>query len=294
MTMTEAGRDPATSTGLEIAIVGMAGRFPGARNVVEFWHNLRDGVESLTVFTDEELTARGVAPALLRQPGYVKSGRIVDGFDRFDAAFFGISPREAELIDPQQRLFLECAWEALEDAGYDPDRVPRRVSVYAGARMNGYLFNVYSNPAIANTAGDLQIQVANDKDYLATRVSYKLNLGGASVTVQTACSTALVAIHFAAQALLSGECDMALAGGVGVRVPELGYLYAEGDVNSPDGHIRAFDANAKGTVFGSGLGIVVLKRLEDALADGDNVRAVIKGSAITNDGALKVGFTAPG
>jgi phthiocerol/phenolphthiocerol synthesis type-I polyketide synthase E len=294
MTMTEAGHDPATRTGLEIAIVGMAGRFPGARNVVEFWHNLRDGVESLTVFTDEELTARGVAPALLRQPGYVKSGRVVDGFDRFDAAFFGISPREAELIDPQQRLFLECAWEALEDAGYDPDRVPRRVSVYAGARMNGYLFNVYSNPAIANTVGDLQIQVANDKDYLATRVSYKLNLGGASVTVQTACSTALVAIHFAAQALLSGECDMALAGGVGVRVPELGYLYAEGDVNSPDGHIRAFDANAKGTVFGSGLGIVVLKRLEDALAAGDNVRAVVKGSAITNDGALKVGFTAPG
>ena len=292
--MTQPGRETETRTGLEIAIVGMAGRFPGARTVLEFWRNLRDGVESLTVFSDEELTARGVAPALLRQPGYVKSGRVVDGFDRFDAAFFGVSPREAELIDPQQRLFLECAWEALEDAGYDPDRVPRRVGVYAGARMNGYLANVYSNPAIVSTVGDLQIQVANDKDYLATRVSYKLNLGGPSLTVQTACSTALVAIHLATQALLSGECDMALAGGVGVRVPELGYLYAEGDVNSPDGHVRAFDAGARGTVFGSGLGIVVLKRLEDALAAGDNVRAVVKGSAITNDGALKVGFTAPG
>jgi acyl transferase domain-containing protein len=294
--MTEPGYEPetATSTGLEIAIVGMAGRFPGARNVLEFWRNLRDGVESLTVFTDEELTARGVAPALLSQPGYVKSGRVIDGFDRFDAAFFGVSPREAELIDPQQRLFLECAWEALEDAGYDPDRVPRRVGVYAGSRMNGYLFNVYSNPAIVGTVGDLQIQVANDKDYLATRVSYKLNLGGPSLTVQTACSTALVAIHLAAQALFSGECDMALAGGVGVRVPELGYLFAEGDVNSPDGHVRSFDAGARGTVFGSGLGIVVLKRLEDALAAGDNIRAVVKGSAITNDGALKVGFTAPG
>jgi acyl transferase domain-containing protein len=294
--MTEPGYEPetATGTGLEIAIVGMAGRFPGARNVLELWRNLRDGVESLTVFTDEELTARGVLPALLSQPGYVKSGRVVDGFDRFDAAFFGVSPREAELIDPQQRLFLECAWEALEDAGYDPDRVPRRVGVYAGSRMNGYLFNVYSNPAIVGTAGDLQIQVANDKDYLATRVSYKLNLGGPSLTVQTACSTALVAIHLASQALLSGECDMALAGGVGVRIPELGYLYTEGDVNSPDGHVRAFDAQARGTVFGSGLGVVVLKRLEEALAAGDNVRAVVKGSAISNDGALKVGFTAPG
>ena len=292
--MTVAGHAPETRTGLEVAIVGMAGRFAGARNVREFWHNLRDGVESLTIFSDEELIARGVSPSLLRLPQYVKSGRVVDGFDRFDAAFFGVSPREAELIDPQQRLFLECAWEALEDAGYDPDRLPRRTAVYAGARMNGYLANVYSSPGIVQTVGDLQIQVANDKDYLATRVSYKLDLGGPSVTVQTACSTALVAIHLASQALLGGECDVALAGGVGVRIPEQGYLYVDGDVNSPDGHIRAFDAQAKGTMFGSGLGAVVLKRLEDALAAGDNVRAVVKGSAISNDGALKVGFTAPG
>jgi len=289
-----AAREPGEGSGLEVAIVGMAGRFPGARDVEELWRNLCDGVESITTFTDEELLARGANAALIRLPQYVKTGRVVAGHDRFDAAFFAINPREAELIDPQQRLFLECAWEALEDAGYDPERAPRRVGVYAGARMNGYLGNVYSNAEIVSTVGDLQIQVANDKDYLATRVSYKLNLGGPSVTVQTACSTALVAIHLAAQALLSGECDMALAGGVGIRIPELGYLYTDGDVNSPDGHVRAFDAKARGTVFGSGLGIVVLKRLEDALADGDTIRAVVKGSAITNDGALKVGFTAPG
>ena len=292
--MTEAGRQPETRTGMEVAIIGMAGRFPGARNVDEFWRNLRDGVESMTTFSDEELIARGADPALLRSPQYVKAGRVMEGFDRFDAAFFGVSPREAELIDPQQRLFLECAWEALEDAGYDPERLPRRVGVFGGARMNGYLANVYSNPGLVATVGDLQVQVANDKDYLATRVSYKLNLGGPSVTVQTACSTALVAIHMACQALVAGECDLTLAGGVGIRIPEMGYLYTDGDVNSPDGHVRAFDAKAQGTMFGSGMGIVVLKRLEDALADGDEIRAVVRGSAVTNDGSQKVGFTAPG
>jgi acyl transferase domain-containing protein len=279
---------------MEIAIVGMAGQFPGAAGIEDFWRNLRDGVESLTDLEDEELIARGANPALIAQPQYVKRARVMAGYDRFDAAFFAVSPREAELIDPQQRKFLECAWQALEDAGYDPDRAPRRVGVFAGARMNGYMANVYTNAGIAATVGDLQIQIANDKDYLATRVSYKLDLGGPSVTVQTACSTALVAIHLAGQALLSGECDMALAGGVGVRVPEIGYLYAEGDVNSPDGRVRAFDAGAQGTMFGSGMGVVVLKRLEDALADGDHVRALVKGSAVTNDGSQKVGFTAPG
>ncbi|MGH9361373.1 MAG: beta-ketoacyl synthase N-terminal-like domain-containing protein, partial [Thermoanaerobaculia bacterium] len=281
-------------TGLEVAIIGMAGRFPGAKDVAQFWRNLRDGVESITWFSDQELEASGADPALLRSPHYVKAGRVMEGYDHFDAAFFGVSPREAEIIDPQQRVFLACAWEAFEDAGYDPERAPRRVGVFGGARMNGYLGNVYSNPGLVGTVGDLQLQVANDKDYLATRVSYKLNLGGPSVTVQTACSTALVAIHLASQALLTGECDLALAGGVGIRIPEVGYLYVDGDVNSPDGHIRAFDARAQGTVFGSGMGIVVLKRLADALADGDAVRAVVRGSAVTNDGAQKVGFTAPG
>jgi phthiocerol/phenolphthiocerol synthesis type-I polyketide synthase E len=288
------GQEPERSTGMEVAIIGMAGRFPGARNVEEFWRNLRDGVESLTLLTDEELIARGANPSVIRQPHYVKAAFEIADHDRFDAAFFGISPREAEVIEPQQRLFLECAWEALEDAGYDPERLPRRVGTYAGSRFNGYLVNVYSNPQIASSVSDLQIQIANDKDYLATRISYKLNLGGPSLTVQSACSTALVAIHLASQALLNGECDLALAGGVGVRVPETGYPWVEGEVNTPDGHVRAFDAKANGTIFGSGLGIVVLKRLEDALADGDAIRAVLLGSAITNDGSLKVGFTAPG
>ena len=287
-------RESGNASGMEVAIVGMVGRFPGAQNVEELWRNLRDGVESATHFTEEELIARGADPGLVRLPQYVKAAFELAGHDRFDAAFFGINPREAELIDPQQRLFLECAWEALEDAGYDPERLSQRVGVFAGARLGSYLGNVYSNPGIVATTGDLQIQVANDKDYLATRVSYKLNLGGPSLTVQTACSTALVALHLASQALLNGECDLALAGGVAVRIPELGYPFVEGDVNSPDGHVRAFDAKARGTVFGSGIGIVVLKRLADALADGDTIRAVVLGSAVTNDGARKVGFTAPG
>jgi phthiocerol/phenolphthiocerol synthesis type-I polyketide synthase E len=287
-------REPSALTGMEVAIIGMVGRFPGAGDVEEFWRNLRDGVDSLTPLDDAELLAAGADPALLRLPGYVKAARLMAGHDLFDAGFFGFSPREAELIDPQQRVFLECAWEALEDAGYDPEQVSRRTGVYAGSRMGGYLRNLYSSPAVLASASDLQIQVANDKDYLATRVSYKLNLGGPSVTVQTACSTALVALHFGCGALLAGECDLALAGGVGIRIPETGYPYVPGDVNSPDGRVRAFDARAQGTMFGSGMGIVVLKRLADAMADGDAIRAVVKGSAVSNDGSRKVGFTAPG
>ncbi|MGH9360465.1 MAG: type I polyketide synthase, partial [Thermoanaerobaculia bacterium] len=289
--MSEAETHPG-GNGLEIAIVGMSGRFPGAGNVAEFWRNLRDGVESLTVLGDEEIAR--VPAELRRLPGYVRVARTIPDVDQFEAAFFGFSPREAEILDPQHRLFLECCWSALEDAGYDPERHQGAVGVYAGSRMSSYLMNVYSNPALVRAIGDLQVQVANDKDYLATRISYKLDLGGPSVTVQTACSTALVAVHLACQALLSGECDMALAGGVAVRIPERGYFSTEADVNSPDGHVRAFDAKAGGTVFGSGLGAVVLKRLADALADGDTVHAVIKGSAVTNDGSQKVGFTAPG
>jgi phthiocerol/phenolphthiocerol synthesis type-I polyketide synthase E len=281
-------------TGMEVAIIGMVGRFPGAADVEQFWRNLCDGVDSLTPLSEAEIIAGGVDPAQVRMPGYVKWARPMVGHDMFDAGFFGLNPREAEIIDPQHRVFLECAWEALEDAGYDVDRLSRRVGVYGGARMNGYLRNVFSSPAVLASTSDLQIQVANDKDFLATRVSYKLNLGGPSVSVQTACSTALVAVHFACGALLAGECDMALAGAVGVRVPENGYPYVPGDVNSPDGRVRAFDAKAQGTMFSSGMGIVVLKRLEDALADGDRIRAVIKGTAVSNDGARKVGFTAPG
>jgi phthiocerol/phenolphthiocerol synthesis type-I polyketide synthase E len=281
-------------TGLEIAIIGMAGRFPGAGDVEEFWRNLRDGVESLTVFTREELKRAGVSPELIRSPRFVPVARLVPDFDLFDAAFFGVSPREAEIIDPQQRMFLECCWTALEDAGQDPERCGGAVGVFAGARLSTYIMNVYSNPANIRSIGDIPIQVANDKDYLATRISYKLNLGGPSLTVQTACSTALVAVHLGCQALLSGECDMALAGAVAVRLSDHGYVSTDGDPNSPDGHVRTFDARAGGTVFGNGLGVVVLKRLADALADGDCIRAVIRGSAVTNDGSQKVGFTAPG
>ncbi|NJO80634.1 MAG: SDR family NAD(P)-dependent oxidoreductase [Cyanobacteria bacterium RM1_2_2] len=280
------------TNGLEIAIIGMAGRFPGASTLAEFWQNLQQGVESIQVFSEDELQAQGVDPALLQSPQYVKAGAALAGIDQFDAEFFGFSPKEAEILDPQQRLFLECAWEALENAGYDAEQYDGAIGVYAGAAINSYLLNLYRHPTIAADVGRYQLFLASDKDFLTTRVSYKLNLTGPSVDVQTACSTSLVAVHIACQSLLSGECDMALAGGVALS-QQAGYLYQEGGIYSPDGHCRAFDANARGTVAGSGLGIVVLKLLEDALQDGDCIQAVIKGSAVNNDGAQKVSYTAP-
>ncbi|MEM9087122.1 MAG: beta-ketoacyl synthase N-terminal-like domain-containing protein [Cyanobacteria bacterium P01_F01_bin.53] len=279
-------------SGLEVAVVGMAGRFPGARSVDEFWQNLQQSVESITPLEDEQLLAQGVSEEMLADPNYVKVGGVVEDADLFDAAFFGFSPREAEILDPQQRLFLETAVEALETAGYDPERYPGSIGVYGGAGMNGYLLNLYSSRAIRKSVSPYELFVSNDKDFLTTRVSYKLNLKGPSVDVQTACSSSLVAVHMAAQSLLSGECDMAIAGGVAIS-KQLGYKVQEGSIYSPDGHCRAFDAAAAGTVSGNGVGIVVLKRLEDALADGDTIDAVIKGSAINNDGALKVSYTAP-
>jgi amino acid adenylation domain-containing protein/non-ribosomal peptide synthase protein (TIGR01720 family) len=282
--------------GEDIAIVGMAGRFPGAKNVAEFWRNLRDGVESISFFTDEELYASGLDGAMLSHPNYVRAAGVLDDIELFAAPFFGINPREAEVLDPQHRLFLECAWEALEDAGYNAETYEGRIGVYAGAGMNTYLlYNLYSNREVIRAVGDFQAMIGNDKDFLPTRVSYKLNLRGPSVSVQTACSTSLVAVGLACQSLQTFQSDMVLAGGVSVRVPRnAGYIYQKGGIMSPDGHCRAFDANAEGTVVGSGVGIVVLKRLEDALADGDTVHAVIRGSAINNDGAMKVGYTAPG
>ena len=278
-----------------VAIIGIACRFPGAKNVDEFWQNLRDGVESISFFSDEELAAEGISPALLSDPNYVKAGAVLEGVKLFDADFFGYFPREAEAMDPQQRLFLECAWTALEAAGYTTENCESQIGVYAGSRVNAYLLNnLYPSGERFGLRNRIQPLALGDDDYLATRVSYKLNLWGPSLKVQAACSTSLVAIHLACQALLNGECDMALAGGVALRIPEkTGYLYQEGDVVSPDGHCRSFDARAQGTVFGSGVGIVVLKRLRDALKDRDNIDAVIKGSAINNDGALKIGFTAP-
>lgn len=278
----------------EIAIIGIAGRFPGAKDVSEFWQNLQNSTESISFFTDRELEESGVDSALLNNPNYVKANGALEQVDLFDASFFGYSPKEAEIMDPQHRIFLECASEALENAAYRADTYQGLVGVYAGANINTYLFNIYSQENLLASVTNFQIMIANDKDYLPTRTSYKLNLKGPSINVNTACSTSLVAVHMACQSLLSGECDIVLAGGVSVGVPQkIGYLYQEGGIHSPDGHCRAFDAKAQGTVDSNGVGIVVLKRLADALADGDCIHAVIKGSAINNDGSLKVGYTAP-
>lgn len=283
-------------TGMEVAVVGMAGRFPGAKNLDEFWRNLSEGRESVRFFSDEELLDKGLDPSLLHDPNYVKAEAVLDDVEQFDAAFFGFTPREAEMMDPQHRIFLEEAWKALEHAGYDSSKYAGRIGVFAGESPNSYLFsNLYPNRELLESAGVFQTLIGNDRDYLATHVSYKLNLKGPGLTVQTACSTSLVAVHLACQSLLNHECDMALGGGVSVSVPQgMGAMFQEGSIVSPDGHCRAFDAEARGTVKGSGVGVVVLKRLSDALADGDCVHAVIKGSAINNDGEVKVGFTAPG
>jgi acyl transferase domain-containing protein/acyl carrier protein len=287
-------------TGMEepieaIAVIGLSGRFPGAKNVDQFWQNLRDGIESISLFQDHELEASGIHPAALSDPHYVKARAILEDIDLFDAPFFGISRREAEIMDPQHRLFLECAWEALEDAGYDSEKYQGLIGVYAGVGMNIYLLhNLYPNQELVQSVGAFRIMLGNDKDFLPTQTSYKLNLKGPSVSIQSACSTSLVAVCLACQNLLNYHCDIALAGGAAILVPiKGGYYYQEGGVLSPDGRCRAFDANAQGTVPGSGVGIVVLKRLTDAIADGDCIHAVIKGSAVNNDGSLKVGYTAP-
>ncbi|RUS95288.1 hypothetical protein DSM106972_090640 [Dulcicalothrix desertica PCC 7102] len=279
----------------EIAIIGMTGRFPGAKDIDEFWRNLQHGVESISFFSDEELNSSGVNPAVLNNSNYVKANAILPDIDLFDASFFGFRAREAEMTDPQHRIFLECAWNAIESAGYNTETYNGAIGIYAGVGMNTYLLNnLLSNLDLSEPTAIYQATITNDKDFLSTRVSYKLNLTGPSITIQTACSTSLVAVHLACQSLLNGECDIALAGGISINIPqEIGYLYQEGMILSPDGHCRAFDANAQGTVNGSGVGIVVLKRLADAITDGDCIHAIIKGSAINNDGSVKVGYTAP-
>ncbi|MET0397623.1 MAG: amino acid adenylation domain-containing protein [Longimicrobiaceae bacterium] len=276
-----------------IAIVGMACRFPGAPDVEAFWSNLRGGVESIARFTEAELLEAGNDPELLRHPDFVPASGHLEGADLFDAEFFDLPPRDAELLDPQHRLFLEQAWAALEHAGCDPGTFPGPIGVFAGAGMNTYLLHLVARHG--NRAGDLlQNRIRSDKDFLATLASYKLDLRGPSLSVQTACSTSLVAVHLACQSLLDFQCDAALAGGVAAGAPlRAGYLAREG-VFSRDGRCRAFDAAGEGTVGGSGVGVVVLKRLSDALADGDRVHAVILGSAVNNDGAAKVGYSAPG
>src|SRR5258708_5777290 len=279
----------------EIAIIGMAGRFPGASDVQALWQNLCQGKEAVRTLTDAELTLARVNERALTDPDYVRAAAFLDEVELFDAPFFGISAREAEIMDPQQRIFLECAWEAIEAAGYAGEYGSRAISVYAGCTMNTYLpYNLLQNPAAIESVDIHQLNLGNSPDFLATRVSYKLGLQGPSQTIQCACSTSLVAVHHACQSILRGECEMALAGGVSVNLKlRHGYKYIQGGIVSPDGHCRPFDQHAKGTIFASGVGIVVLKKLDAALRDRDLVHAVIKGSAVNNDGSLKVGYTAP-
>ena len=278
-----------------VAIIGMSCRFPGAPDVETFWRNLEQGVESLVDLTEAEMLEAGVPPALLKNPLYVKKATPLEHAEWFDAAFFGLSPREAEILDPQHRVFLECAWEALEDSGYGGEIRPHRTGVYAGSTMGSYLFNnLLANREILDAVSGFPAILATDKDFLATRVSYKLNLKGPSLNIQTACSTSLAAVQTACQSLLAGQCDLALAGGVSIIFPQKsGYLYSEGMVFSPDGHCRPFDADAKGMRCGRGAGVVVLKRLEDAVRDGDSIHAVILGASVNNDGAAKMGYSAP-
>ncbi|MCU0286284.1 MAG: condensation domain-containing protein, partial [Acidobacteria bacterium] len=281
-------------TGLEIAVIGMAGRFPGAPNIDQFWENIKNGVESIGFFSDEELIENGVAPGLIKAPNYVKAKGFLEDIEYFDAFFFDYLPGEAELMDPQSRVFLECAWEALESAGYIPDEYKGLIGIYAGSSFNiewmgKLLADRGKNPARSEAL------IMNLREYFSPRVSYKFNLRGPSINVITACSTSLTAVHLACQGLLNGECNMALAGAATISLPKKnGYLYTEGMIASPDGHCRAFDAAAGGTVFGNGVGVVVLKNLEDAEQANDTIYAVIKGSAVNNDGTQKIGFTAPG
>ncbi|MBA2682790.1 MAG: type I polyketide synthase, partial [Ktedonobacteraceae bacterium] len=285
-----------TNYNTAIALIGMSGRFPGARNVLEFWQNIAHGVKSIRSFSDTELLEAGVDPALLTQPNYVKAGSPLADVDLFDASFFKFSPREAEIADPQQRVLLECAWEALEDAGYNPETYQDLVGVFTGSAFSAYfLQHVYANTELMNVIGGLQASIGNDKDSLSPTISYKLNLRGPSVSVQTYCSTSLVAVHLACQSLLNYDCDMALAGGVSIDLPQIsGYHYTEGGILSPDGECRTFDAHGQGSVMGNGAGIVLLKRMEEALADGDHIYATILGSSVNNDGSVRASYTAPG
>jgi amino acid adenylation domain-containing protein len=288
----DAGRRVST----DVAVIGMAGRFPGAANVEEFWNTIEQGAVTVTHFGADELEPSWIeTPGIRELPNYVRARGILKDADKFDAAFFGITPREASVLDPQNRLFLEESWAALEDAGYDPNTYAGSVGVWAGkSNSTYYLENVLTRRDILNQVGPFQAMLVNEKDFLTTRVSYKLNLKGPSVNVYTGCSTSLVAVAEAYRALIDHQCDMAIAGGVTVTCPQhQGYLYQQGAIGSPDGHCRAFDAKAAGTVFGDGVGAVVLKRLQDAVADGDFIYAVIRGAGLNNDGSNKVSFTAP-
>jgi acyl transferase domain-containing protein len=282
-----------TEASLDVAIVGLACRFAGASSAAAFWHGLARGAELVRDLSREELLAAGVPATEVDRPEYVRRRGVLEDVDLFAASFFGYTPREAETMDPQHRLFLECAWEALEDAACDPERVDGLVGVFGAASTSTYRAHLDRHGAAGRSTGVIRSDLGCDVDYLATRVSYKLGLHGPSLSVQAGCSSALVAVHLACQSLAHEECDVALAGGASIQVPKAGYLYRQGGMGSPDGRCRAFDARAAGTVGGDGVGVVALKRLVDAVADGDHVYAVIKGSAVNNDGPRKVGFTAP-
>lgn len=279
----------------DIAIIGMAGRFPDAKNIEQFWKNLLAGKESVRDFTENELKAAGVNEETYNQPEYVKRGAVLEDIEYFDADFFDFTPYDAKVTDPQQRLFLECAWEALEQAGYPPRKNPQNIGVYGSMTLSTYLLNHINKSSEAMEEGiNYPILIGNDKDFLCTRVSYKCQLTGPSFTVQTACSSSMTAIHLACQSLINGECEMALAGGVSITLPQhTGYLYKEGGVLSKDGKCRAFDRQASGIVKGNGCAIVLLKPLEKALEDRDTIYAVIKSTALNNDAHMKIGFTAP-
>ncbi|WP_051772303.1 type I polyketide synthase [Saccharothrix sp. NRRL B-16314] len=286
---------PDAVPGTDIAIVGMSGRFPGAADVAGLWRTIRGGASGITRFTDEELKAAGVPAELLDDPGYVKAGGVLDGIELFDAGFFGVTPKEAQILDPQHRLFMEHSWEALEDAAVDPTRFDGAIGVIAGSAWSSYLQNNLSPSGVAASMGEMAVGLANDKDSLTTRVAHTLGLTGPSYAVQSYCSTSLVAVAAAAGVLANFEADVMLAGGVNIAVPHrVGYLYQQGGIAPPDAETRAFDAAGLGSPLSSGVGVVALRRLSDALADGDRIYAVIRGWAVNNDGGRKVGFTAPG
>ena len=284
---------------VDVAVIGMAGKFPGANDVNEFWNNLTNGVDSLRTFTDEELIRCGVSTEIRDHPNFVQKGQVIDRPDQFDAYFWGIGKEEAKMMDPQQRLFLQTCWHAMEDAGYPPRSGSNfETGVFASCGIDGYMIHHLEGAKVLregtlDPASIFKTEVGNEKDYIATRVSYHLNLGGPSYTINSACSSGLVSVSEAVNSIQSGRCDVALAGASSLTFPNTGYLYSEGLVSSPDGHVRPFDEKAGGTLFGDGIGAVVLKRLDDALKDGDRIMAVVRGAAVTNDGRDKAGYSAP-
>src|SRR6187431_1178933 len=279
----------------DIAVISMAGRFPGADSVEQFWQNLEQGIETITFFTQEQLLQSGVDAALLENPNFVGAEGVLQDVDKFDAEFFGFSPREAELLDPQHRIFLETIWELLERAGYSSDQLKEVIGVYTGAGASSYLArNLLTHPEFVRDVGSFKVSLSTGQDFVATRASFKLGLTGPSINVNTLCSSSAVAVHYAREALLAYQCDIAVAGGVTIsNSREDALFYQEGGIGSFDGHCRAFDARAAGTVAGNGIALVALRRMEDALRDGDQILGVLRGSAINNDGGDKSSYTAP-